>query len=128
MIHLPPPALHLSCIRISWPVICSFCSWLCGLRAQGNINLIDAAAQKGVKKFVLLTSIGTGDSQDAPPKQVYDVLKPVLIEKAKAEEHLKVHPHTTQTCTAANDHHCFWLVFGIVLLTTTAGPEALMHA
>ena len=56
---------------------------------QGNINLIDAAVAKGVKKFVLVTSIGTGDSRDAPPSQVYDVLKPVLLEKEKAEEHLK---------------------------------------
>lgn len=57
---------------------------------QGNTNLIEAAAAKGVKKFVLVTSIGTGDSKDAPPTQVYDVLKPVLLEKEKAEEALKV--------------------------------------
>jgi nucleoside-diphosphate-sugar epimerase len=63
----------------------------CGaLHAQGNINLIDAAVAKGVKKFVLVTSIGTGNSKLAPPSQVYDVLKPVLLEKEKAEEHLKV--------------------------------------
>ncbi len=60
--------------------------------AQGNINLIEAALAKGVKKFVLVTSIGTGDSKDAPPSQVYDVLKPVLLEKEKAEERLKVCP------------------------------------
>ena len=59
-------------------------------RLQGNTNLIEAAAAKGVKKFVLVTSIGTGDSKDAPPTQVYDVLKPVLLEKEKAEEALKV--------------------------------------
>lgn len=57
--------------------------------SQGNINLIEAAAKKGVKKFILLTSIGVGDSKDAPPQQVYDVLKPVLVEKGKAEERLK---------------------------------------
>ncbi|BDA48088.1 Uncharacterized protein At2g34460, chloroplastic at C-terminar half [Coccomyxa sp. Obi] len=57
--------------------------------SQGNINLIEAALAKGVKKFVLVTSIGTGDSKDAPPSQVYDVLKPVLLEKEKAEERLK---------------------------------------
>lgn len=55
----------------------------------GNINLIEAAAEKGVKRFVLVTSIGTGDSKDAPPPQVYDVLKAVLVEKEKAEERLK---------------------------------------
>ena len=57
---------------------------------QGNINLIRAAAKAGVKRFVLVTSIGAGDSKDAPPKQVYDVLKRVLEEKTKAEEELKV--------------------------------------
>ncbi|GMH40573.1 hypothetical protein BSKO_08477 [Bryopsis sp. KO-2023] len=55
----------------------------------GNINLIDAAAAKGVKRFILVTSIGTGDSKDAPPQPVYDVLKAVLVEKEKAEERLK---------------------------------------
>ncbi|QDZ22966.1 NAD(P)-binding protein [Chloropicon primus] len=55
----------------------------------GNINLIEAAAAKGVKRFVLVTSIGTGSSRDAPPSQVYDVLKPCLVEKEKAEERLK---------------------------------------
>ena len=57
---------------------------------QGNINLIKAAVAKGVKRFVLVTSIGTGDSKDAPPKQVYDVLEKVLVEKAKAEDYLMV--------------------------------------
>lgn len=57
---------------------------------QGNINLIKAAAARGVKRFVLVTSIGTGDSKGAPPQQVYDVLEKVLVEKEKAEEYLKV--------------------------------------
>ena len=56
--------------------------------SDGNIALIEAAARKGVKKFVLVTSIGVGNSAGAPPPQVYDVLKPVLLEKAKAEERL----------------------------------------
>jgi nucleoside-diphosphate-sugar epimerase len=57
--------------------------------SEGNINLIKAAIAKGVKRFVLVTSIGTGDSKDAPPQQVYDVLEKVLLEKAKAEDYLK---------------------------------------
>ena len=52
----------------------------------GNINLIEAAAKHGVKKFILITSIGTGDSKDATPPNVYEALKPVLIEKEKAEK------------------------------------------
>ena len=55
----------------------------------GNINLVEAAMAKGVKKFVLVTSIGCGDSRDAPPAQVFDVLKPVLLEKDKAEAALR---------------------------------------
>lgn len=57
--------------------------------STGNINLIEAAAAKGVRKFVLVTSIGCGNSRDAPPQPVYDVLQPVLVEKDKAEAALK---------------------------------------
>jgi nucleoside-diphosphate-sugar epimerase len=59
-----------------------------GVDSEGNINLINAAIANGVERFVLITSIGTGDSKDAPPPQVYDVLKPVLEQKEKAEAHL----------------------------------------
>lgn len=62
--------------------------------SEGNINLIELAAKKGeeqgrMPKFVLVTSIGTGDSKDAPPPQVYEALKPVLEEKVKAEDRLR---------------------------------------
>eukprot|EP00208_Stichococcus_sp_RCC1054_P004233 CAMPEP_0206139950 /NCGR_PEP_ID=MMETSP1473-20131121/7823_1 /ASSEMBLY_ACC=CAM_ASM_001109 /TAXON_ID=1461547 /ORGANISM="Stichococcus sp, Strain RCC1054" /LENGTH=284 /DNA_ID=CAMNT_0053533905 /DNA_START=174 /DNA_END=1028 /DNA_ORIENTATION=+ len=56
--------------------------------SEGNINLIKAAMKKGVKRFVLVTSIGTGNSKDAPPQQVYDVLEKVLVQKGKAEDFL----------------------------------------
>lgn len=57
---------------------------------QGNINIIEAAVKKGVKKFVLVTSIGCGETKEAPGEKVYEVLKPVLVEKDKAEALLKV--------------------------------------
>lgn len=38
--------------------------------STGNINVIEAAAAKGVKKFILVTSIGCGDTKDAPGEQV----------------------------------------------------------
>ncbi|KAL4450594.1 hypothetical protein ABPG77_000950 [Micractinium sp. CCAP 211/92] len=57
--------------------------------SAGNINLIEAAVKHGVKKFVLVTSIGTGDSKGAPPPHVYEVLKPVLLEKERAEDRLR---------------------------------------
>lgn len=76
---------------------------------EGNINLINAAIKKGVKKFVLVTSIGTGDSKDAPSEEVYNVLKPVLKEKEKAEEALKVR---TAALTALMDL-CLSLAVGM---------------
>ena len=57
--------------------------------STGNINLIEAAVKHGVQKFILVTSIGTGDSKAGSPDDVYEILKPVLLEKEKAEEKLK---------------------------------------
>lgn len=54
----------------------------------GNKNLIDVAVGAGVKKFILVTSIGTGNSVSALSPQTLAVLQPVLIEKDKAEQHL----------------------------------------
>eukprot|EP00899_Mesostigma_viride_P020142 jgi/Mesvir1/28129/Mv04704-RA.2 len=56
---------------------------------EGNINVINAAKKAGVKRFILVTSVGTGDSKGAVSEQTYNVLKTVLIEKEKAEEYLK---------------------------------------
>ena len=55
----------------------------------GNLSLIDAALKKGLKMFLLVTSIGCGETKDAAGQKVYDVLKPILLEKEKAEEALK---------------------------------------
>jgi len=54
----------------------------------GNKNLIDAAVKAGVKKFLLVSSIGSGESVVALPPQALETLKSVLIEKEKAEKHL----------------------------------------
>lgn len=54
----------------------------------GNKNLIDAAVKAGVQKFILVTSIGTGNSVGALSPQVLAVLQNVLIDKDKAEQHL----------------------------------------
>lgn len=61
-----------------------------GVRADylGNKNLIDGAVQTGVKKFILITSLGTGNSAAAIPPPAYETLKPVLLEKEQAENHL----------------------------------------
>lgn len=54
----------------------------------GNKNLIDAAIKAKVQRFILVTSIGCGDSVGALPPQALETLKPVLIEKEKAEQYL----------------------------------------
>ena len=54
----------------------------------GNKNLIDAAVKAGVQKFILVTSIGSGNSAVALPPQAMQTLAPVLAEKEKAEQHL----------------------------------------
>ncbi len=61
-----------------------------GVRADflGNKNLIDAAVAASAKRFILISSIGSGDSVQALPPNVIETLGPVLKEKAQAEEHL----------------------------------------
>ncbi len=54
----------------------------------GNKNLIDVAVKIGVKRFILVSSIGTGDSVVALNPQALETLKEVLQEKEKAEQHL----------------------------------------
>jgi uncharacterized protein YbjT (DUF2867 family) len=55
---------------------------------MGNRNLIDAAVQAGVRRFILVTSLGTGNSVSAIPASALEVLGAVLKEKAQAEQHL----------------------------------------
>lgn len=54
----------------------------------GNKNLIDAAVKAGVKKFILVSSIGAGNSVAALSPQTLEALGTVLKEKEKAEKHL----------------------------------------
>lgn len=54
----------------------------------GNKNLIDVAVKAGVQKFILISSIGSGNSAGALPPQALATLGPVLVEKEKAEQHL----------------------------------------
>jgi uncharacterized protein YbjT (DUF2867 family) len=54
----------------------------------GNRNLIDTAVNAGVGRFILVTSLGTGNSANAIPPNVLEVLSPVLQEKHQSEQHL----------------------------------------
>lgn len=55
----------------------------------GNRNITDAAVATGVKRFVLITSIGVGDSKDAAPWLSRRFLAPILPLKEQAETHLR---------------------------------------
>ncbi|MDF5721321.1 MAG: SDR family oxidoreductase [Rhizonema sp. PD37] len=61
-----------------------------GQRADylGNKNLIDAALKAGAQKFILVSSIGSGNSAVALPPQALQTLGAVLAEKEKAEKYL----------------------------------------
>ncbi len=54
----------------------------------GNKNLIDIALKAKVQQFILISSIGSGESAVALPPQALQTLGPVLLEKEKAEQHL----------------------------------------
>jgi nucleoside-diphosphate-sugar epimerase len=61
-----------------------------GQRADylGNKNLIDAAVKADAQKFLLVSSIGSGNSAVALPPPALETLRPVLIEKEQAEQYL----------------------------------------
>lgn len=56
--------------------------------SEGNINAMDAAAAAGVTRFILVSSIGVGDSKDALPWIARVMLRSFLKNKGLAEDHL----------------------------------------
>jgi uncharacterized protein YbjT (DUF2867 family) len=60
-----------------------------GLDREGNVNVIDAAAAAGVKRFVFISTIGAGDSYESAPLISRLLLSKILPEKTAAEEHLR---------------------------------------
>ena len=56
---------------------------------EGNRNSVDAAKAAGVRRFVLVTVIGAGDSFDAAPWVARRFLKNVIPDKTRAEDHLR---------------------------------------
>jgi uncharacterized protein YbjT (DUF2867 family) len=54
---------------------------------DGVINTTDAAVAAGIKRYLLVTSVGTGESWQYVPEDAY--IRPILALKSKAEEHLK---------------------------------------
>lgn len=55
----------------------------------GNRNAVDAAKAAGIRRFVLVTVIGAGESLDAAPWLARRFLKNVIAEKTRAEEYLR---------------------------------------
>ncbi len=54
----------------------------------GNANIFDAAAEAGVSRMLLVTTIGAGDSFKAAPRLARLFLREILPLKTQAEEHL----------------------------------------
>ncbi|QLK27897.1 SDR family oxidoreductase [Natrinema zhouii] len=55
-----------------------------GVDRDGAINLIDAASEAGVNRFVMLSSMGADDPESGP-----EALRDYLIAKAEADEYLR---------------------------------------
>jgi uncharacterized protein YbjT (DUF2867 family) len=55
----------------------------------GNKNIVDAAEQAGVRRMVLITTIGAGDSFDSAPAISRFALKGILPLKNQAEQHIR---------------------------------------
>lgn len=51
---------------------------------EGAIKAIDEAKQQGIKRFVMLSTVGSDDPEQGP-----DNMKPYLYAKKRADEHLK---------------------------------------
>ncbi len=54
----------------------------------GNANIFDGAKEAGISRVLLVTTIGAGDSADAPPWTAKWFLRKILPLKTQAEEHL----------------------------------------
>jgi uncharacterized protein YbjT (DUF2867 family) len=54
----------------------------------GIRNITDAAKTAGVKRMVIVTAIGVGDSNAMMPEALKKILQPTMIEKGKGEDYL----------------------------------------
>jgi len=55
---------------------------------DGVKNIADAAKAAGVKRMVIVTAIGVGDSNAMMPEALKKILQPTMIEKGKGEDYL----------------------------------------
>ena len=59
-----------------------------GPTLKANVKLDKAFVEEGAQWLVLVMSTATGYSKDAPPTQVYESLKPVLVGRKKVVRYL----------------------------------------
>ncbi len=59
------------------------------LDRAGNINVADAAAKAGVKRLIMVSTIGAGDSYDSAPLLSRLALSKILPQKTDAENHIR---------------------------------------
>ncbi len=57
--------------------------------SAGNIAFIEAAVAAGMTRFVLVTSLGCGESLPLLSPRMREVIGAVVAEETKAEEHLR---------------------------------------
>lgn len=55
----------------------------------GNQNLIDAAEASGATRFVLVSALGASESEFSVPFQVAEQMRPLMMDKSRAELYLK---------------------------------------
>lgn len=60
--------------------------------SAGNIAFVDAAVAAGAGRFVLVTSLGCGESLPLLSPRMREVIGAVVAEKTKAEDHLRAAP------------------------------------
>ncbi len=56
---------------------------------KGNVIVIDAACKDGAQHFLLVSSLGCGNSREFASQRLLDAIGPVLTQKTKAEEYLQ---------------------------------------
>ncbi|WP_417832296.1 SDR family oxidoreductase [Terasakiella sp.] len=56
---------------------------------KGNVAVIDAACKDGAQHFLLVSSLGCGNSREFASQRLLDAIGSVLTQKTKAEEYLQ---------------------------------------
>lgn len=57
---------------------------------EATKNILNAATNTNVNRFILISALGAGDSEESVPFQVMMTMRPMLLEKSHAESYVKV--------------------------------------